>query len=53
MKKEKNQLKRPYEKPVVRPIELTTEEVMGVCKSVGGRGPYGACTFCSSAFGSS
>jgi hypothetical protein len=53
MKKEKEQIKRPYEKPAIRPIELTTEEVMGVCKANGGGGPRGACNFCSSAFGHS
>jgi hypothetical protein len=31
---EKNKIRKPYEKPDLRPIELVTEEVMGIgCKN--------------------
>ncbi len=53
MKKEKEQLKTPYQKPMIKVIELTTEEIMGVCKTSLGNGPSGACNFCSNLSGTS
>lgn len=32
MSTEKGNTKKPYEKPVLRIIELSAEEIMGVCK---------------------
>jgi hypothetical protein len=53
MKEGKDQLKLPYQKPMLKVIELTTEEIMGVCKTPGGHGPSGICNFCSNGFGRS
>ncbi len=40
--------KRPYEKPRLRAIELTAEEIMGKCKYTNGGGPsIPACSGCA------
>jgi hypothetical protein len=53
MKEEKEQPKIPYQKPMIRVIELTTEEIMGVCKVSGRSGPAGICNLCANLSGSS
>jgi hypothetical protein len=41
VKNEKDNKVQPYEKPMLRVIELTADEVMAVgCKTVGTRGPF-------------
>jgi hypothetical protein len=54
MKEAKGQLKLPYQKPMLKVIELTTEEIMGACKISGGHGPSsGVCNLCANTFGGS
>jgi hypothetical protein len=53
VKKASGRSKLPYQKPMIKVIELTTEEIMGVCKTPGGHGPSGICNFCSNGFGRS
>lgn len=52
---EKEKSKELYEKPSLRVIELTAEEIMGVCKTLGGGpGPLRpVCALCSQQFSSS
>lgn len=53
---EKNE-KHPYEKPLLRVIELRAEEILGSCKLVNmGPGPFppgSQCFQCASTFGGS
>ncbi len=45
--------KRPYERPRIRVIQLTAEEIMGKCKIGDGTGPSDfGCASCAQATGS-